>query len=340
MNIPSRKVLSLLATAASALVVAAAAAPLRIVTTTSDLAALAREVGGDRVEVRSICTGREDPHMVQGKPSFILAARDADLWIRVGLDLARGWEPAVSEGARNPRILPGRPGHLDAGTLIEPLDVPAGPVTRDQGDVHPAGNPHYWTDPWNGRVIARGIAERLAQLDPAGADDYAARLADFRRRIDERMFGAALLDRIAGDEAWTALQTGELDARAAAAGVNLGGWCAAMRPLRGARILTYHRSWTYFARRFGLEIIGEIEPKPGIPPSGAWLDSLAERARAAGVRFILQEPFYSDRAARRLAERIGAAVVVVPISVGAVPEATDYLSLLDTIVARLTSRQP
>lgn len=315
-----------------------AAVPLRVVATTSDLASLAREVGGERLEVRAICTGREDPHMVQGKPSFILAARDADLWIRVGLDLEIGWEPVVIEGARNPRILPGRPGHLDAGALIEPLDVPTAPVTRDQGDVHPSGNPHYWTDPWNGRVVARGIAGRLAQLDPAGADHYAARLADFRRRLDERMFGAALLERMPGDEAWTALRADELEARVAAAGVHLGGWYAAMRPLRGMRIVTYHRSWTYFARRFGLEVVAEIEPKPGIPPSAAWLEALTERARAAGVRIILQEPSYSERAARRLADRIGAAVVVAPISVGAVPEAPDYLALLDTIVSRLTTR--
>ncbi len=336
MNSVCAKVFSILAVVPSFLV-GTAAASLRVVTTTSDLAALAREVGGDRVDVRSICTGREDPHMVQGKPSFILAARDADLWIRVGLDLELGWEPVVLEGARNPRILPGRAGHLDAGALIQPLDVPTEPVSRDQGDVHPSGNPHYWTDPWNGRVVAGGIAERFAQLDPTGADQYAVRLADFQRRLDERMFGASLLERLSGDEAWAALHAGELDTRAAAVGVPLGGWYAAMRPVRGQRILTYHRSWTYFAQRFGLEIVGEIEPKPGIPPSAAWLDSLGDRARAAGVRLILQEPFYSDRAARRLAERIGAAVVVAPISVGAEPEAADYLSLLDTIVARLTS---
>jgi len=317
-----------------------AAPPLRVVTTTSDLAALARELGGQRVEVRAICSGLEDPHMVQGKPSFILAARDADLWIRIGLDLEIGWEPVVIESSRNSRILPGRPGHLDAGLLIEPLDVPAGPVTRDQGDVHPSGNPHYWTDPWNGRLVARGIAERLVQLDPDGADHYRERRAEFERRLDTAMFGTALLGRMTADEVWAAVRANRLDERAAQAGTSVGGWWAAMRPLRGARIITYHRSWTYFAHRFGVHIVGEIEPKPGIPPSAAWLETLARRGRDEGVQIILQEPFYSDRAARRLAERIGAKVVVAPISVGGTPDAQDYLSLLNAIVSRITARQP
>ncbi|MCX7819171.1 MAG: metal ABC transporter substrate-binding protein [Kiritimatiellae bacterium] len=322
-------------TPAALLVGVTAAGSLRLVTTTEDLAAIAREIGGDRVAVRSICRGWEDPHSVQGRPSFVLAARDADLWIRVGLDLEAGWEPAVLENARNPRILPGRPGHLDAATLIEPLDVATGRLSRSAGHVHPAGNPHYWTDPWNGRLLARGIAERLTRLDPTGATNYTARLADFERRLDTAMFGSQLLTRLTGDEAWAAQRAGELDSRAASLGLSPGGWYAAMRPFRGTRLLTYHRSWTYFAHRFGLHIAGEIEPQPGVPPSGAWLDSLAERARAAGVRFILQEPHYSDRAARRLARDTGARVVIAPISVGGAPEVSGYIALLDEIVRRI-----
>ncbi|MBM4154137.1 MAG: zinc ABC transporter substrate-binding protein [Lentisphaerae bacterium] len=330
--------------AAAALVAAAAlaapAAPLRVVATTSDLADIARAVAGDRAGVRSICTGADDPHMMQGKPSFILAARDADLWIRVGLELEIGWEPVVLEGSRNPRIQPGQPGHLDAGSLIEPIDVPAGPVTREMGDVHPSGNPHFWVDPWNARIIATAVAERLAALDAGGAGAYAANAASFRKAVDERMFGAAALAKIPGDELWALRAAGTLDERLKREGIAGGGWDAMMRPLRGARVFTYHRSWGYFARRFGLEVAGEIEPKPGIPPSGAHLDRLVAKAKSAGVALILQEPFYNARAARRIAEKTGLPVVLTPISVGGAPEAKDYLATIDTAVARLAAAKP
>ncbi len=321
----------------AATVAATAADPLRIVATTSDLADIARAVAGDRAAVRSICTGADDPHMMQGKPSFILAARNADLWIRVGLELEIGWEPVVLEGSRNPRIQVGQPGHLDAGALVEPLDIPSGPVTREMGDVHPSGNPHYWADPWNARIVAGAIAKRLSDIDPAGAAAYADGAARFRRLVDERMFGAGAAAKIPGDELWALRAAGTLDDRLKREGVAAGGWDAAMRPLRGARIFTYHRSWSYFARRFGLEIAGEIEPKPGIPPSGAHLDGLVAKARSGGVALILQEPFYSARAALRIAEKTGLPVVIAPISAGGSPEAKDYLTTIDTVVTRLAA---
>lgn len=316
---------------------AAAAAPLRIVATTSDLADIARAVADERATVRSICTGADDPHMMQGKPSFILAARDADLWIRVGLELEIGWEPVVLEGSRNPRIQAGRPGHLDAGALIDPLDVPSGPVTREMGDVHPSGNPHFWTDPWNARIVAGAIAKRLSELDPAGAAAYAEGAARFRQLLDDHMFGVGAAAKIPGDELWTLRASGALDERLKREGAEPGGWDAAMRPLRGARIYTYHRSWNYFAHRFGLAVAGEIEPKPGIPPSGAHLDGLVAKAKSGGVALILQEPFYSDRAARRIAEKTGLHVVLAPLSVGGAPEAKDYFTLIDTVVTRLAA---
>lgn len=319
------------------LAAAASATPLRIVATTSDLADIAHAVAGDRAVVRSICTGADDPHMMQGKPSFILAARDADLWIRVGLELEIGWEPVVLEGSRNPRIQAGQPGHMDAGTLVEPIDIPAGPVTREMGDVHPSGNPHYWADPWNARLLARGMSARLAKLDAPGTAVYADNAERFRRLIDERMFGAAALAKVPADELWALQTVGTLDERLKREGVAAGGWEAAMRPLRGARIFTYHRSWGYFARRFGIEIAGEIEPKPGIPPSGSHLDGLVARAKSEGVALILQEPFYSPKAARRVAERTGLPVAIAPISVGGSPATKDYVTLIDTVVTRLAA---
>jgi len=317
---------------------ASGAAPLRIVTTTSDLAAIASAVAGGGAETHSLCSGREDPHVLQARPGMILRARDADLWIRVGLELEIGWEPAVLDGARNARIRPGARGHLDLSEVALILDVPEGPVTRAMGDVHPMGNPHYWLDPLNGRRMAAAIAERIAELRPDLADAVRANAAAFQRALDERMFGPRMVEAVGGDALWSRALDGTLDAflDEPSQRDKLGGWVAAMRPWRGAAIVTYHRSWIYFARRFGISVIGELEPKPGVPPTAAHLAALEKRARAAGVRIVLQEPFYSPKAARRLAERIGGRVVTVAGSVGGEREATDYLALLDLIVRRIT----
>lgn len=310
---------------------------LKIVTTTTDLAAIARAVARDRAEVRSICTGKEDPHLLTAKPSVILHARDADLWIRVGLDLEVGWEPPILDGSRNPRIRVGAPGHLDASESALVLDVPQTAVSRDMGDVHPMGNPHYWLDPLNGRRIAGAMADRLARLDPAGAAFYRENAAAFQTALDERMFGAELVRSVGADALWAKTQDGTIAEflsdpvhRKAA-----GGWIQAMLPLRGERIVTYHRSWVYLAHRFGLEVAAELEPKPGVPPTAAHLANVAETALARGVKIILQEPFYSTKAAHQLAAKTGARVVVVANSVGGAPEATDYLALLDLIVSKL-----
>jgi len=314
------------------------AAVLKIVTTTSDLAAVAKAVAGDRAEVHSICSGKEDPHALQAKPSCILLARDADLWIRIGLELEIGWEPPIIDGSRNPRIRVGAPGHLDASESALVLDVPAVKVTRALGDVHPQGNPHYWLDPYNGRRIAAAIADRLTQIAPADAAYFQAQAAAFQQALDVRMFGAALLQAFPADTLWAMTEDGRI-ATLLADPVNqgkAGGWLAALSACRGRKILTYHRSWVYFAHRFGLDVMAEIEPKPGVPPSGAHLRELAESARHQGVWIILQEPFYSRRAADRLARETGARVVVVANSVGGQPEASDYLALMDLIVRQVT----
>ena len=287
-----------------ALALTASAERLKIVTTTSDLAAIAQAVAGDRAAVRSISTGKEDPHMLQAKPSVILLARDADLWIRIGLELEIGWEPPILDGSRNTRIRIGTPGHLDTSVDALILDKPQGLITRAMGDVHALGNPHYWLDPLNGRKIAGTIATRLAELRPDDADYFRERAAAFQHALDERMAGA---------------------------------WKVAMEPLRGQKIVTYHKSWIYFADRFGLEVVAELEPKPGVPPTAAHLEAVAEIARNAGAKIILQEPFYSTKAAERVAEQVGARVVVVANSVGGQPEATDYLALMDLIVNRISA---
>ncbi len=330
----------LAAVVALALTGTATAAGLKIVTTTSDLAAIAKAVAGDRAEVHSICTGKEDPHMLQAKPSCILLARNADLWIRIGLELEIGWEPPILDGSRNPRIREGARGHLDAAESALILDVPTSRVTRALGDVHPQGNPHYWLDPLNGRRIAGAMGERLAEIAPADAALFRANATAFQQAVDERMFGAELLKALPADRLWAMTEDGSITAFLAdpANQGRAAGWLATMQPLRGQQILTYHRSWVYFAHRFGLVIAAEIEPKPGVPPSGAHLRQIAESARQQGVRVILQEPFYSRKAADRLAVETGARVVAVANSVGGQPEASDYLALMDLIVKRTAEK--
>ncbi len=276
--------------------------------------------------------------MLQAKPSVILQARDADLWIRIGLELEIGWEPPILDGSRNTRIRVGSNGHLDASESALILDVPQATITRAMGDVHPMGNPHYWLDPLNGRRIAGAIAERLALLQPDDATVFRANAAAFQKALDERMFGVELVESVGADALWMKTQDGTLAAflEEPANKGKAGGWVAAMLPLRGQKIVTYHRSWVYFANRFGLSVLGELEPKPGVPPTAAHLNQLAALAKAEGVKIILQEPFYSTKAAEQMARKIGARVVVVPNSVGGHPEATDYLTLMDLIVNRLT----
>lgn len=317
-----------------------AAEPLKIVTTTSDLAAIAKAVAAGKADVQTICTGREDPHMLQAKPSYIMLARNADLWIRVGLELEIGWEGPILDGSRNSHIRPGMSGHLDASVSALILDVPSVQVTRAMGDIHPSGNPHYWLDPYNGRCVAQAVAERLGRLAPTDTPLFKANAALFQKSLDEHMFGAELVKSEGGEQLWRKVLDGTLDKYLGDSGKadKIGGWLAAMRPLRGQQIITYHRSWIYFANRFGLTVAAELEPKPGIPPSPAHLAEVIRLAKAQRTGIILQEPFYTRKAADHVAEKTGAKVVVVANSVGGEADAVDYLSLVDLIVRRLTGK--
>jgi ABC-type Zn uptake system ZnuABC Zn-binding protein ZnuA len=276
---------------------------------------------------------------LQAKPSFIVRARDADLWIRIGLELEIGWEMPVLDGARNSRIRPGSLGHLDASEGVRALEIPQSVISRAMGDVHPMGNPHYWLDPYNGRRIAGAIAERLAQIRPADAAFFRANAVAFQKALDARMFGAELVSAVGADVLWTKTQDGTLAAFLDASDhrPKAGGWVGRLWPLRGQSLVTYHKSWIYFAQCFGLKVVAEVEPKPGVPPTAAHLTRVVETMRAAGVAIILQEPFYSTKAARQLADKTGARVVVVANAVGGEPAAKDYMALMDLIVTRLAT---
>jgi zinc/manganese transport system substrate-binding protein len=308
---------------------------LNIVTTTQDLQSIAEAVGGDHVSVTSIGKGAEDPHFLQAKPSFMLKAKDADLWIRIGLELEIGYESLILEGSRNHRIAVGQPGHLDASEGVMLLDVPQTKVDRSLGDVHPFGNPHYWLDPYNGRIIAEHISARLSQLDPSHRADYRTNLTAFQSRLDAGMFGPQLVKELGGDALWKSMINHTFDTFIG--NRNPGGWAAKMLPHTGKKIVIYHRSWNYFTSRFGLVIAGELEPKPGIPPSGSHLEEIMDIIKSQGVKVILEEPFFSRRASDDVAARTGAKVLVCANSVGGQPEATDYIALINLIVNRLSN---
>jgi len=281
--------------AAGMLAASAAAQGISVMTTTEDLAALAREVGGSRVRVESIARGYQDPHFVEAKPSFLLKLAKADLLVLVGLQLEAGWLPPLITQSRNARIQVGAPGYLDASTVAAILEKPTGPVTRAMGDVHPLGNPHYWLEPGNGRRIAQAIQQRLAQLDPPGASSYAQRYQDFDRRLREA------------------------EAR----------WDRETAALRGTEVITYHNSWPNFAERFGLRVVGYVEPKPGIPPTPSHTLAVIQQIRQDNIKLILVEPYFDEKTPQAIARQTGAQVVTLLPSVGGVPEVKTYLDLFD-----------
>jgi zinc/manganese transport system substrate-binding protein len=278
-----------------------AAAKLKIVTSTTDLAELASQVGGDRVEVEAIARGYQDPHFVEAKPSFLLKLRRADLLIIVGLQLEIGWLPPLITQCGNPDIQIGAKGYLDASQFAEILEIPTIVVTRAMGDVHPFGNPHYWLDPENGRRIAQGIERKLAEMRPEDAAYFALRFRDFSQRL------------------------AEAEKR----------WDAQMQPYRGRKVITYHRSWPNFLKRFGLVSAGEIEPRPGIPPSPGHTVRLIQMMRQENIKVILVEPYFDLKTPKAIARETGGQVVVLLPSVGGEKEVTDYFRLFDYDISLL-----
>jgi zinc/manganese transport system substrate-binding protein len=284
-----------LALAGAFFAAAPARAALSVVTTTEDLASIAREVGGDKIKVESLSRGYQDPHFVEAKPSFVLKLHAADLLIVVGRELEIGWLPPLITQARNAKIQPGADGYLDASLTCKILEIPTGQITRAMGDVHPAGNPHYWLDPDNGKRIAKSIEKKLASMDSANTSTYAQREEDFERRLT------------AADK----------------------GWLAMMAPYKGTKIVTYHRSWPNFADHFGLDVMGYVEPKPGIPPSPSHTLELIKAMKDQNVKIILVEPYFDRKTPDSIARETGAKVLVMPPSVGGLPQVADYIKLFD-----------
>ena len=286
-------------------VVGNAEAKLKVVATLPSLADIARNVGGEDVEVVSLTKGNQDPHFVDAKPDLVLQLNRADLLIRVGLGVEDGWLPPLQVNSRNGRIQTGGEGNLEASQAVELKDVPKSAVDRSQGDVHPGGNPHFMLDPHNGVKVARAIEARLAKLD-------ATKAADFKKRGDAYVK--------------------DLEQR-------IKSWEAALKPLKGRAVVPYHKSWVYFEEWIGLQEAGTVEPKPGIPPSPEHVVKLIRTMRDKKVNLMLIEPYYPKSTAEHVAQETKAKLVTLPTepfgAPGAADEAKSYFGVFDAIVARL-----
>jgi zinc/manganese transport system substrate-binding protein len=289
--------------AAAVLWTAAAHAKLNVVTTLPDLAAIAAEVGGDRIQLTSLARPTEDVHFVDAKPSFIRVLNRADVLIEGGAELELGWLPPLVENARNAKILPGGTGRMDASRRIPMLEVPTGPIDRSMGDVHAAGNPHYTMDPVNGRIIAREMVGLFSRLDRANAGYYETNFQRFDEKLTRK----------------------------------LAEWSRALEPYRGTKFVSYHKSYTYFAERFGLVPVGEIEPKPGVEPSPTHINNLIPKMKAEGARLVLIEPNRSRRTPEYVAKSIDAKLLVVPILPGGHEKTKDFFTWFDYNVGLISA---
>lgn len=277
-------------------------AKLNVVTTLPDLGALAREIGGDKVDVSTMAKPTEDPHFVDARPSFVVQLRNADVLIDGGAELELGWLPPLLQNARNARLEVGQPGRVQASQGVRLMNVPAS-VSRAAGDVHALGNPHFAIDPIIAKTIAQHIAQSFSAVDAANAATYDANYKKFEATINTR----------------------------------LQQWGTAMLPFKGQHVVAYHDSWPYFAHRFGVEIDVFLEPKPGIPPSPAHLAEVIEQIKAQKIKAIIVEPFHDRKIAEKVASSSGAKVVEFTQFPGGLPGTDTYVQLIDKLVANLSA---
>jgi ABC-type Zn uptake system ZnuABC Zn-binding protein ZnuA len=307
----------------------------KVLCTLPVLEALVREVGGDAFEVASLSRPDQDPHFVSPTPSLMKKLREADLFVEIGLQLEL-WADPVADGSGNPRVQKGGSGRITASQGIPREEVPK-VLSRAEGDVHPEGNPHLWLDPLRAKAIAENIARALEAAAPERKADLEARLRRFKDRIDEAVFGADLVREAGG----AALTRRALDGTLAAwleerkLSDKLGGWLRKAAPLRGRKVVEFHRTWVYFARLFGLEIVGSVEPKPGIAPGPQHLARLRELLRQGGAGLLLVENYQDLSNPRALEEQTGVRMVVLPTQPGGEPGTEDYFKLIDFILDRL-----
>ncbi len=280
-----------------------AAAKLNVVTSTEDLAAIGREIGGDRISIDSIAKGYQDPHFVEPKPSFLLKLQKADVLAVVGLQLEIGWLPPLITQSGNSKVQVGSKGYFDVSSVCDIMEVPTGTITRADGDVHPLGNPHYWLDPENGRRIARAFKNKLSEMQPADAAYFDQRLKDFEQRLTDA------------------------EKR----------WDAAMAPYRGRKVITYHRSFPNFSKRFGLDVVDYVEPKPGIPPTPSHTLEVINKMKQQNIKLVLVEPYFDMKTPNSIAQAVGGTALVLLPSVGGEKQVQNYFQLFDYDINLLTT---
>jgi len=277
------------------------AGKIKVVTTTTDMKSIAELIGGDKVSVSSIATGYQNPHFVDPKPSYIISLSQADLFITVGLDLETGWSPQLLSSSRNSKIQKGANGYVDASTGVSLCQVPNA-ANRAEGDIHIYGNPHYWLDPMNGKQIAKNIAAGLEKVDPANKDFYEKNLTDFNKKIDDKMKD----------------------------------WLAKMAAYKGTKIIAYHNEWVYFEKRFGLEIVDFMEPKPGIPPTPSQLVKVIGEVKSNKIKVIISSPYFTTSSSDVVTKQTGSKALTLATSVGAFDSIKNYYDLFDYNIKQLT----
>jgi zinc/manganese transport system substrate-binding protein len=280
----------------------AMAGTVKVVTTLQDLRSITEFIGGDKVSVFAIATGFQNPHFVDPKPSYIIKLSNADLFVTVGLDLETGWSPSLLTSSRNTKIQHGNPGYVDASIGVPLQQVPTS-INRGEGDIHIFGNPHYWLDPMNGKIIAQNIYNGLVRVSPENKEYYAANLKAFDDRIDSKMKE----------------------------------WMLKTAPFKGAKIIAYHNEWCYFENRFGLKIVDFLEPKPGIPPTPSQLVKIINEVKSNSIKVIISSPYFTTTSSDVVTKQTSAKTLVLATSVGAFDSVKNYFDLFDYNITQLAS---
>ena len=315
-------------------------APVKVVTSLTTYAAIAREIVGDRGQVNSIAVGDENPHYVQPKPSFVPLLAEADVFVTTGLDLEL-WVPALLDKAGNSKVSEGALGYVAAYSGIQLLDVPSS-YSRSQGDIHVFGNPHIWTEPLNGVQIARNILTGLNRVSPENAAYFTAREKDFEDRVYRALYGDELVTILGGQTLSDLDRQGKLfdflgqrRYKGAPLTDRLGGWLKQGLIFRGKEMACYHKEWDYFSREFGIPCVDYVEPKPGIPPTPKHVRELIDLMQQRHVRVLLSPGYFDHNQIRQVAERTGAKAVIVPSNVGGASGVNTFVDLIGTIVTSL-----
>lgn len=336
----SKFLLILLFSALAGFIQAADQKKIEVVCTLPTMKALAQEIGGDRVDVIALAKGDQDPHFVSPTPVLMKKTREAQLFIENGFSLEL-WANEVANGSGNSKIFRGNPGRVVAGKGIAAQEIPS-VLSREQGDIHPEGNPHVWLDPLLAKQEAGNICDALKLADPEGASYYETRRVDFNNRIDSALFGPDLLKLVgiqkltrlaASGQLYDFLQNNKIGGEPL---INkAGGWLKAAEPMRGKKAYEFHKVWVYFARVFGIDLVGTIEERPGIPPGPQHVRDLTERIKTEKIPLILVDNFYDPALPMNISRETGAKVVLLPNQVEGDPGIVTYFDLINHIIGKI-----